>query len=237
MRKETLTFGDIEIEKSKFYHCRNSVFLEFIDIQNVLVSGTTSADEERYKYFFNYLYDNNKIKPMHIMLPKTSTHVENCDGQTKWIYFLLKDNELFEKYNTIWDKVRAVMKKQFNSEPVYAKSNLKTKLKSSSDKAADFHNKEIPKVDSNYTYWAIISLDFALNKDGNYYPQVFLKVCKYFKKEKKLLGILLITWKVLMTILIILMKNRLKLKMSFYEKQIFNFFFFFFDQANFMMYF
>ena len=28
---------------------------------------------------------------------------------------------------------------------------------------------------------AVISLDSALNKDGNYYSQVFLKECKYIK--------------------------------------------------------
>ena len=38
-----------------------------------------------------------------------------------------------------------------------------------------FMIKEIPKVDSNYTCLAVISLDSALNKYGNYYPQVFLK--------------------------------------------------------------
>ena len=28
-----------------------------------------------------------------------------------------------------------------------------------------------------------MSLDSALNKDGNYYPQVFLKECKYIEKK------------------------------------------------------
>ena len=33
--------------------------------------------------------------------------------------FLIKDNELLEKYNEIWDKVSKVIKKGFHSEPVY----------------------------------------------------------------------------------------------------------------------
>ena len=32
-----------------------------------------------------------------------------------------------------------------------------------------------PKVDSNHTYLAIISLDSALKNNEKYYPQVFLK--------------------------------------------------------------
>lgn len=35
--------------------------------------------------------------------------------------------------------------------------------------------KEIPKVESNHTILAVISLDYALNKGGSSCPQVFLK--------------------------------------------------------------
>ena len=45
------------------------------------------------------------------MLPKTSAYVNNYDGQTKWMYFLIEDNDLLEKYYTIWDIVRADIKK------------------------------------------------------------------------------------------------------------------------------
>ena len=45
------------------------------------------------------------------MLPKTSTYVKIYDGQTKWMYFLIEDDELLEKQNTIWDKVSHDIKK------------------------------------------------------------------------------------------------------------------------------
>ena len=65
------------------------------------------------------------------MLPKTSAHVKSYDGQTKWMYFLIEDDDLLEKYNTIWDKVSDEIKKEFDSKPVYNKDFLienKTKL-------------------------------------------------------------------------------------------------------------
>ena len=43
--------------------------------------------------------------------------------------------------------------------------------------------KKIPKVNSNHTCLAVISLDSALKKDENCYPQVFLKECKYIEKK------------------------------------------------------
>ena len=67
------------------------------------------------------------------MLPKAIPYVKSYDGQTKWIYFLIKDDELLEKYTTIWDKVSADIKKEFDSEPVYNKEFLKNKSKSHED--------------------------------------------------------------------------------------------------------
>ena len=49
------------------------------------------------------------------MLPKTSAYVKSYDGQTKWMCFLITDDELLEKYNTIYDKVSADIKKEFDS--------------------------------------------------------------------------------------------------------------------------
>ena len=75
------------------------------------------------------------------MLPKTSAHVKNYDGQTN---FLIEDDDLLEKCNTIWDKVSADIKKEFDSEPAYNKNYFKTKIKSHDDEVTDFYDKKIP---------------------------------------------------------------------------------------------
>ena len=54
------------------------------------------------------------------MLPKTSAYVKRYDGQA--MYFLIEDDDLLEKYNTIWVKVSADIKKEFDSQPVYNKT-------------------------------------------------------------------------------------------------------------------
>ena len=38
------------------------------------------------KYYICYLYNDNKAKPLHIRLPKTSTYVKSYDGQTTLMY-------------------------------------------------------------------------------------------------------------------------------------------------------
>ena len=43
--------------------------------------------KKNYKYFIGYLNNNNKVKPLHAMLPKRKVYVKGYDGQTKWMYF------------------------------------------------------------------------------------------------------------------------------------------------------
>ena len=117
------------------------------------------------------------------MLLETSAYVKGYDGETKWMCVLIEVDDLLEKYNTIWDKVCADIKKEFDSEPVYNRYFLKTKIKSHGNEVTDIYDKEIPKEDSNHTCLAVISLYSACNNDGNYYPEVFLRECKYIKTK------------------------------------------------------
>ena len=83
MGKEILTFADIEIKKNKnFYRYKSHVPLRDIEIEKVLVSNKISFGEKNYKYFIGYLYNDDKVKPLHIMLPKISTYVKDYDGKT-----------------------------------------------------------------------------------------------------------------------------------------------------------
>ena len=72
------------------------------------------------------------------------------------MYFLIDNDDLLEKHNITSDKVSADIKKNFDSELVYNKKFLKTKINSHCDKVTDFYNERSPKVDSNHTCLAVI---------------------------------------------------------------------------------
>ena len=100
-----------------------------------------------------------------------------------WMYFLIEDDDSLEKYNTIWNKISADIKKEFDKKSFYKKEHLKTKIKSLDDEITDFYDKKFPKVDSSDTCLAVISLGSALKKNDNYYLPLFLKNCKYIEKK------------------------------------------------------
>ena len=86
MVKEIITFGDTEIKKRKFRHCKYLILLEDVDIDNILVSNMAFRV---------------KNLPLRIMLPKTSPYINSCDSETRWMIFLTKDDELLKKLNDI----------------------------------------------------------------------------------------------------------------------------------------
>ena len=97
--------------KKKIYRNKIPVLLRDVDIEKVFVSKKISFGEENDKYLIGYLYNDDQVKPLNIILPKTSIYVKSYDWQTEWMNFLIKDDDLLEKYNTIWDKVSTNIKK------------------------------------------------------------------------------------------------------------------------------
>ena len=108
------------------------------------------------------------------------------DG-TKYISSLIKDDELLEKYNEIWEKVKSSIKKEFDSEPVYNEKYPKAKIKSYNRKInRSCHNKKIPKEGSQFICLSVILIDSVFRTGKSYYSQLFLEECKYVVKEKKM---------------------------------------------------
>ena len=78
------------------------------------------------------------------MLPKTSSYVKKYDGEIKWTYFFIEDDELLGTSNSIWKRDSNSSKKDLDCESIYNKKILKTKTMSCGDEARDFHDKEVP---------------------------------------------------------------------------------------------
>ena len=71
MNKETIAFGDIQIEKHKFPYSKYPMNIN-INIDKI-ISGKVSVSKNCFKYFFDYK-DYGKVKPLCIMLPNMNEH-------------------------------------------------------------------------------------------------------------------------------------------------------------------
>ena len=55
------------------------------------------------------MHNDNRVKSLHIMLPKTDAYVKSY-------VFFIEDDKLLKKYNTIWNKASTDIKKEFNEK-------------------------------------------------------------------------------------------------------------------------
>ena len=72
----------------------------------------------------------------------------NDSDETKYMSFWIKDDELLQNYNEIWERVIESIKKKKKviSEPVYDEKYLKSKIKSYKGTInTNFHNNKIPR--------------------------------------------------------------------------------------------
>ena len=108
---------DTEIEKHKIHQNKSPISINKIDINKLVESNKVPFSKKGFRYFVGYKY-SKKVKPLCIFLPKISAYRRHFD-KAKYMSFLIKDNELFKKYNEIWEKVSNNIKKRFDKKPVY----------------------------------------------------------------------------------------------------------------------
>ena len=122
--EKVIKFGDIQIEIQKFHQHKEPILIKNIEINKIVVSNKFSFGKKEFKYFIRY-EDAKEIricKFLCIFLPKLSAYRKDFD-ETKYMSFLIKD-EVLEKCNKIWEEVKNIIKKEFDSEPVYNEKYL-----------------------------------------------------------------------------------------------------------------
>ena len=78
---------------NKLCWCKSLIFKKDPDIEKVLVSNKISSGEKNYKYFIGYLCNDHRVKPLHIIFPKSSANM-NIFFDWRWwlvrkIYYYL----------------------------------------------------------------------------------------------------------------------------------------------------
>ena len=63
-----------------------------------------------------------------------NAYAQYFDKNSKYMNLLVNDKEILEKCCEIWNKIKSLIKKEFNSEPVYHDQYIKTKIKIYNDK-------------------------------------------------------------------------------------------------------
>ena len=154
-----------------------------VNVNKIVVSDKFNHNEDCFKYFIGY-QKGEIVKPLCIILPQMSGYIKYFENGGKNMSFLIKDDEVWEKYDKIWDVIKNKLGIKFHSEPVYEYKYLKTKVKEYDGVIkTNFLGNGIPKENMHYTCIACITIDSVMKMDKKYFQQVYLEEYKYKIKK------------------------------------------------------
>ena len=100
---------------------------------------------------------------------------------------MVKDDDVLDKYNETWDKIKNKLNIKFHSASVYDEKYIKTKVKEFDGVIkTNFLGNKVPKENKHYTCIACVTVDSVMRMEKKIYPQVFLEECKYKIKKTKI---------------------------------------------------
>ena len=80
--------------------------------------------------------------------------------------FLIKDDEVWDKYDKIWDVIKDKLGIKFHSEPVYEYKYLKAKVREFNGVIkTNFLGNDVPKENIHYPCITFTTIDFVLRID------------------------------------------------------------------------
>ena len=183
MSEKTLKFDNIRVNKKEFHKSKQPIDLDLVNVDQIVVSDKFKHSDDGFKYFIGYK-EGEIVKPLCIILPQMTGYIKYFENGGKNMSFVIKDDDVLDKYNEIWDKIKGTLSIKFHSTPVYDEKYIKAKVKKFSGVIkTNFLGDEVPKENEHYTCIACITTDSVMRMEKKNYPQVYLEECKYRMKK------------------------------------------------------
>ena len=163
MSSRKIKFGDKEVDKKEFCSSKQAISLTSVDLSKIVVSNKWKINDTTYKYLCGYL-NNNVIQPLCVILPQMNGNIKYFDDGGKNMSFVTDDEEIYEKYNEIWEVVRKLLILKLTVGPVQDDKYIIAKLKIFNRiNRTTFTDNAIPIEKNLYTCIPAIDIDSILN--------------------------------------------------------------------------
>ena len=96
MSQKTLKFNNIELNKKEFRKSKQPIDLMSVKIDQIVISDKFNHNNEGFKYFISY-QEGEAVKSLCIILPQMSRYIKYFKNGGKYMTFLIKDDEVWEK--------------------------------------------------------------------------------------------------------------------------------------------
>ena len=165
MTEKALQFNNVTANKKEFHKSKTPIDLMSVNVDQIVISDRFKLNNEGFKYFIGY-QEGEIVKPLCIILPQMSGYIKYFENGGKNMSFLIKDDEVWEKYEQIWDVIKNKLGIKSHSLPVYDKKYLKTKVREYDGAIkTNFLGNDMPKENMHYKCIACITIDSVMRMD------------------------------------------------------------------------
>ena len=113
-----------------------------------------------------------------------SGYIKYFENVGKNMSFIVKDDNVLDKYKKIWDKIKEKLNTKFHSMPVYDETYIKAKVRKFDNKIkTNFLGDGVPKENMHYASIASITIKSVMRMDKKNHLQVYLQEHKYKVKK------------------------------------------------------
>ena len=117
-----------------------------------------------------------------------SWYIKHFENGSENMSFLIRDDEMWDKCDKIWDAIKNKLGTKVHSQPVYESRYLKAKVREFNGVIkTNFLGNDMPKENMRYTYTVCITIDSVMNFNQRNHPQVYLEECKNRAKKNRCL--------------------------------------------------
>ena len=118
MSEKTLKFNNIRLNKKEFHKSKEPIDLMSVSVDQIVESDKFKHCDEGFRYCIGY-QEGEIVKPLCIILPQMNGYIKYFENEGKNISFLIKDDEVLDKYDKMWDVIKNRVVIKFHSKPVY----------------------------------------------------------------------------------------------------------------------
>ena len=107
MSEKTLKLDNVRVNKKEFHKSKQPIDLNLVNIDQIVVSDKFRHNNG-FKYFIGYK-EGEIVKSLCIILTQMSGYIKYFENGGKNISFVIKDDDVLDKYNKIWDKIKETL--------------------------------------------------------------------------------------------------------------------------------
>ena len=181
-------FGQIEIASKDF----NSEYklTNIVDLEKIRLSEGITVNKHDTRYTIGYETEQGKIVPLYIKTPKDciSSGVSRYNENSPWkMGFNVGEDEAWtQQYEAVLKKIEDLLGKKLEGEPLNNEKYVNPKLITwDGEIRTRFKGNSWGKPESIGSCFAtgILKIGSVYRQGSNYHLQVFLKECKYTKRD------------------------------------------------------